>query len=438
MLKKLFKAFLLAGVISLILCGVSYSKQYIIGVEDVLELTVWEEESLNRKVPVGPDGSISLPLLGEVRASGLTTTQLSQNISQALSKYIKGKVRVTISVTEFNSRKVFVMGAVKQPGKYAFAEIPSFWEILTVVGGTAPNADLTAIRVIRKEPSGAGTRIDLEALLKRNNLQALPEVKTGDTIFVPEVNNEELLDNAPKQSFSHVPNPLAETPKDVTQHGERANPKVVVDVLGDAPKPGRYGFDYAPKLTDVLTQAGAMNDKYLLKQVRLIRQESRSSKVLIVDVNEFLESGDSSLLPTIRSGDIIYLPKVNPIERMKASCISIYGQVNRPGDYVVEKSISLLEFINLAGGLTEKADAKNVKISRATPESYHSHEVNVNKLMREDNSNLEPIMLMCGDVVTVLEKHSVWGAFGKVTKTAFSVVRDALTVYGVYLLVRGD
>jgi len=437
MFMKLFQAILLVNIIILIFCGISYAEGYIVGIEDVLEITVWEQASLNRKVTVGPDGLISLPLLGEIRASGLTTAQLSKKISQSLSKYIKGSVQVTVTVAEFNSRKVYIMGAVKQPGKYAFAEIPSFWEILAGAGGTAPNADLTAIRFIRKGESDMGAKVDLDGILKRNNLKSLPAVKSGDTIFVPEVEQGEFQDNARRQSFLSKPNPLVETSKSTVQHNERGTAKITVEVLGDAPKPGRYEFNYTPKLTDVLTQAGAMNDKYLLKQVRLIRPGNNSSKVVVVDVNKFLENGNFSLLPNIRSGDIIYLPKINPVERMKASCISIYGQVNRPGDYVVEKSINLLELINLAGGLTEEADLKKVKISRATPKSYQSLEVNVNKFLREDNPNLEPIMVMCGDVVTVQEKKSVWGAFGKVSKTAFSVVRDVLSVYGVYLLIRG-
>lgn len=434
---KLFKAFLLVNISMLILCGVSYSKGYIIGAEDVLEITIWEQESLNRRVTVGPDGLISLPLLGEIKASGLTTSQLSQNISQTLAKYIKGKVRVTTTVSEYNSRKVYVMGAVKQPGKYSFAEIPPFWEILVNAGGTPPNADLAAIKLIRKEPSGAETKIDLASLLKSNNLKALPEVQSGDTIFVPQVNKEELL-QTPEQSFSRAPTLPVETQENTAQHDARTTPKIIVDVFGEAPKPGRYGFNYVPKLTDVLTQAGAMSDKYLLKQVRLIRPGRDSSKVVIVDVNRFLESGDLSLLPIIRSGDIIYLSKGSPIERMKTTCISIYGKVNRPGDYVVEESISLLELINLAGGLTEKADAKKVKISRATPKQYHSRQVNVDKFMRENDPKQKPIMLLCGDVVSVQEKHSVWETFGKVTRTTFSVVRDALTVYGVYILLRGE
>ena len=93
------------------------SSNYLIGPQDVLDVNVWKETELTKTVPVRPDGKISLPLLNDVQAAGLTPTQLSQSITEKLKRYI-AEPQVTVIVTMMNSQRVYLIGQVARPGAY--------------------------------------------------------------------------------------------------------------------------------------------------------------------------------------------------------------------------------------------------------------------------------------------------------------------------------
>src|SRR5208283_4142149 len=88
---------------------------YIIGIEDVLDISVWQEPNVSRSVPVRPDGKISIPLVNDIQAAGLTPMQLAASITESLKKFLN-KPQVTVTVTAINSQRVFVVGEVNRPG----------------------------------------------------------------------------------------------------------------------------------------------------------------------------------------------------------------------------------------------------------------------------------------------------------------------------------
>src|SRR5215472_9710592 len=93
------------------------SKDYVIGADDVLDVSVWKEQELTRTLQVRPDGKISMPLLNDVQAAGLTPSQLTQSITEKLKKYLTSP-QVTVIVTQINSQRVYVIGEVMRPGAY--------------------------------------------------------------------------------------------------------------------------------------------------------------------------------------------------------------------------------------------------------------------------------------------------------------------------------
>jgi len=126
------------------------SDQYIIGPEDVLYIHIWKEEAMTKTVPVRMDGKISLPLLDDVQAEGLTPLQLKEALIQKLKEKIENP-SVSVTVMEANSFKVYVIGEVKHPGAVRLKSKTTFLQLLTIVGGFNEWANQKKILVIRKE-----------------------------------------------------------------------------------------------------------------------------------------------------------------------------------------------------------------------------------------------------------------------------------------------
>lgn len=158
---------------------------YKIGPQDILKIDVWKEDQLTRTVPVRPDGKITLPLLNDVQAVGLTPMELASAISEQLKKYINSP-QVTVSVTEINSRRIYVTGEVVKAGTYALLPHMTVLQALSSSGGFTQFAREKSIYVLRTE-SGKQTKIPFnykEAVKGKNSEQNI-ELLPGDVIVVP-------------------------------------------------------------------------------------------------------------------------------------------------------------------------------------------------------------------------------------------------------------
>ena len=129
------------------------SNDYIIGPEDVLHINVWREEAITKTVPVRLDGKISLPLVNDVQAEGLTPLQLKDELTKLFSGLIENP-SVSVTVMECNSFKVYVNGEVKAPGVARLRQKTSFVQLITLVGGFTEWANQKDILLIRKDKSG--------------------------------------------------------------------------------------------------------------------------------------------------------------------------------------------------------------------------------------------------------------------------------------------
>jgi polysaccharide export outer membrane protein len=126
---------------------------YVIGPEDVLDIAVWDNAQITRTVPVRPDGKISLPLLNDVQAAGLTPMQLREALTTALAEYIP-RSAVSVLVREVHSFKVAVIGQVKTPGRYELKDRATVLDVLAMAGGLTEYASRSRIVVLREEPGG--------------------------------------------------------------------------------------------------------------------------------------------------------------------------------------------------------------------------------------------------------------------------------------------
>src|SRR6184192_1339832 len=159
---------------------------FIIGVDDVLAVNVWKEAEVSRSVPVRSDGKISLPLVGEVQASGHTPRQLEQEIAKKLESYIS-EPEVTIIVQQINSRKFNVLGQVAKPGSYPLANSPTVLDAIAVAGGFRDFAKQKSIYVIRQNPDGTTTRLpfNYKDVIQGKNAAQNVKLQPHDTVYVP-------------------------------------------------------------------------------------------------------------------------------------------------------------------------------------------------------------------------------------------------------------
>ncbi len=158
---------------------------YLIGPQDVLDVSVWKEPELTRTVPVRPDGKISLPLLNDVQAAGLTPSQLAAQITISLKKYVTDP-QVTIIVAVINSQRVFIIGEVLRAGAFPLLPGMTVLQALSSAGGFTQFASLGKIYVLRNE-NGKQTKypFNYKAAINGQQVEQNWVLKAGDTIVVP-------------------------------------------------------------------------------------------------------------------------------------------------------------------------------------------------------------------------------------------------------------
>ena len=159
---------------------------YVIGANDVLAINVWKEPDISRSVPVRSDGKISLPLVGELTASGQTPLQLEQEIAKRLQNYIS-EPEVTVIVTDSKSQKVNIMGMVTKPGAYLLTSATTVLDAIAMAGGFKDFAKQKSIYVLRQAPDGTQKRIpfNYKEVIKGQNSEQNIRLQAGDTLVVP-------------------------------------------------------------------------------------------------------------------------------------------------------------------------------------------------------------------------------------------------------------
>jgi len=158
---------------------------YKIGPQDVLTITVWKEPDVSREVPVRPDGKISLPLLNDVDAAGLTPMQLASSLTESLKKFISSP-QVTVIVKEINSRRVYVIGEVVRAGTFPLLPKMTVLQIVSSCGGFTQFANPKKIYVLRTK-DGKQTKIpfNYKEVVSGKNPEQNIELQPGDTVVVP-------------------------------------------------------------------------------------------------------------------------------------------------------------------------------------------------------------------------------------------------------------
>jgi polysaccharide export outer membrane protein len=158
--------------------------EYQIGKEDVVIVEVWKDPALSAKVPVRPDGKISVPMIGDVVAEGRTATDLKREIAERLKPFVEQPV-VAVMVSEVNASRCYVLGEVAHPGAFPVRGPLTVLQALALAGGPTEFANQRSVVVIRHDPQGRQTRYKVDARdVIAGNAPAI-QLVAGDTVYVP-------------------------------------------------------------------------------------------------------------------------------------------------------------------------------------------------------------------------------------------------------------
>jgi polysaccharide export outer membrane protein len=158
---------------------------YRVGPEDVLEISVWREDTLKKEALVRPDGGMSYPLIGEVQAAGKTVLEIREEITKRLERFIP-EPAVSVAILKVGSQRVYVIGRVNKPGDYAIGRYVDVLQALSMAGGLTPFADSNAIRVMRREGDRQTVLpFEYSRVVRGQKLEQNIQLRGGDVVVVP-------------------------------------------------------------------------------------------------------------------------------------------------------------------------------------------------------------------------------------------------------------
>jgi polysaccharide export outer membrane protein len=163
-----------------------HDDSFVIGNDDVLSISVWKEPDLSRSIPVRSDGRISLPLVGDLQAAGLTPLKLEEDIANKLQPYI-AEPEVAVMVQQINSQKFNILGKVTKPGTYPLTNSATVLDAIALAGGCRDFAKQGSIYILRQNPNGGESRLpfNYKEVIKGKNTTQNIKLQPHDTIVVP-------------------------------------------------------------------------------------------------------------------------------------------------------------------------------------------------------------------------------------------------------------
>ena len=152
---------------------------------DQLRITVWGYPEFATTATVRDDGLVSIPLVGDVQAAGLTREEFVAGLKKVLAEYIQGDINITVSSGSRDVQMIAVLGAVAKPDQYSLGASARLFDALSAAGGYGEEANINRIRIFHADRSVPAAEVDLEQAVENGSLESLPEVHEGDVVYVP-------------------------------------------------------------------------------------------------------------------------------------------------------------------------------------------------------------------------------------------------------------
>ncbi len=248
--------------------NVSADQGYRIGDEDVLQLSVWGNPELNVQVPVRPDGMISFPLVGDVKAAGVSPQELKTILEKDLSKYVKDPT-VSVIVTSINSFKVYVIGeGITTPsGVITLKRNTSLLQLIAQLG-SLKNADLDNSFILRNDKKLTN---DFSGLVRKGDISQDLQLAPNDVVFIP--------DNFEKR----------------------------ITVVGEVKNPGTIAYREGLTAVDAILNTGGFTEFAKQNDVVIVRKEGKSVKNIEARLKDVIKNGDTSKDVPLNPGDLIII-----------------------------------------------------------------------------------------------------------------------------------
>lgn len=392
---------------------------YTLGSGDQIRLNIFQVEEYSGDYPVLVDGTISLPLVGNLNVEGLTLKEASELVSKEYSTYLKRPI-VTVGLVAPRPLKIAIAGEVDNSGSYEVAldaaspDFPTVTDMIEKAGGITTLADVRNIRVTRTIQGREITyNSDLWSLLERGQINQDISLRDGDTIFVPTVDE---LDTQELARLSE------------TSFGIQSDEPIKVAVVGQIYRPGSHVVDpeqlgegnddngqerdsTPPTLSQAIQAAGGIKPLANVKEVEVRRRTwNGEEKVFDIDLWELIRSGDISKDIILQDGDRVIIPQATAqvIEDAQIEStlvenitVNVVGEVPNPGAQEVRPNIPLNQAILAAGGFdNQRADTGEVELVRLNPDgTVEKRKIEVNLAQGVDEET-NPI-LHHQDVVVV-------------------------------------
>lgn len=258
---------------------------YVIGPEDVLDIIVWDQANLTKTITVSSEGTITYPLLGEIKAAGLTADRLAGTLAEKLEAGYIRNPQVTVLIKEYNSQKIMVFGQVDRPGLYKLKGDTPVLELISQLGGVnLGKVDQIVISRKKKEEitTAEGEKktvekvetltVDLHALLTEGDLSQNIVIHSGDTVYVS------------------------------------AAKRAKIYVLGQVEKPGPYEVPKSVTVLEAINMAGGITDLAAPNRIKVIRKVESVKQIIRVNLGQIMK-GEKQKDIVVKPGDIIIVPE---------------------------------------------------------------------------------------------------------------------------------
>jgi len=307
------------------------------------------------------------------------------------------------------SRAVRVLGAVRSPGRLDWSDEMSLVDLIAQAGGPNERGDIAHVEIVQGD-KGKAVKYDLQNFLSNGGSAAsLPAIHSGYTITVPE---------------------LPQSPNDTRATWMQLSSDRSIYVMGSVGHPGRYAFEEKLSFLDIIAAADGPTASADLLNIRVSHRGEGRDRVTKVNLAQFFETGDDSLLPHVRPGDVIFVPdrSRNWLEVSPGSTVRLLGEVNKPGRYQFNEGMTILDLLAEAGGPSKDAYQEKIVVVNLSCCANEARVFNLVAFAKTGNYAMLPVVRQGDTIYIPSTEQSDWAIFMENVRDAVSV----LSIFGLF------
>lgn len=370
---------LLLSCLTFSLMALASSKQSYVAIGDMIQVNLPGETQLNQAFLVDRRGAIKLPEIGSIFVAGYSEEQLTNEVKLRLGEVYRDLTNVEVFIAQ-KQLIINVLGYVENPGEKVLDQATTIQEAFSAAGGIRSGAQLDKVQLKRGKNV---TVFDYKQFLETGEESALPSLQSMDTLFVPA---SPLVGNI-EQDF----NPTA-----LANAGDSASSNTSIKVFGEVNAPGSFSFKADTSLVDILMRSGGVTRYASVEQIRIISDNTPT----LFNLKKYLDSGDSALLPILKPGSTVFVPKQEEEIKAGANVVYVMGEVAIPGAYEGKPGASFMDILANAGGPTRFAESRQIRIIKA-----NGQVIRFDMVAYTEGSGSSPLpAIVSGDAIFVPEK----------------------------------